>query len=276
MNSQYKCHSSFHFLLKSLWANRLLIKNMAWRQIVGKYKGSFLGLLWTFVRPLSMLLIYTFVFGVVFKARFGTEAGAQTRDFAVILFSGLIMANMLIELFNQAPSLILSNKNFVTKVIFPLEILPVISLLTALFHALASFCVLLIAIVLLTAHLQWTIVLFPLVLIPFSLLVLGGVYVLSSIGVFVRDLPQLMGIVTMLLMFTSAIFYPIQRVPHKFRIFIEMNPLTFIVEQARRTLIYGLTPEWGWLALYALIAFVICWLGFALFQQTRRGFADVI
>lgn len=263
-------------LAKSLWRNRRLIAQMTKREVMGRYKGSAMGLLWSFLNPVFLLIVYTFVFSVVFKARWGVGAEESKAHFAIILFAGMIIYNLFSEVINRSPSLILVNVNFVKKVVFPLEILPVISMLAALFHMVISLLVLLFAFLLVNVYLPWTIIFIPLVLMPFVILILGMAWILASLGVFLRDVGQTIGIVTTIMMFLSPVFYPVSSLPEAFQPWIIINPLTFIIEQARGILIYGQTPNLIGLGLYTLIANFIAWLGYAWFQKTRKGFADVL
>lgn len=262
---------------KSLWKNHQLISQMTKREVIGRYKGSTMGLAWSFFNPVFMLVVYTFVFSEIFKSRWGGNGGDESKtQFAVLLFVGMIVFTLFSEVLNRAPVLILSNINYVKKVVFPLEILPVISMGAALFHSLISVGVLLAAFVLFNGYLHWTVILVPLVFLPLVFLALGLSWILASLGVFLRDVGQTIGIVTSVLMFLSPVFYPISAVPERFRPFIMANPLTFIIEQAREVLVWGHTPDWAGLGAYTLAATVIAWGGFAWFQKTRKGFADVL
>jgi lipopolysaccharide transport system permease protein len=261
---------------KSLWRNRQLIVQMTKREVVGRYQGSVLGLIWTFLNPVFMLAVYTFVFSVVFKARWGAGVEESKTQFAVVLFVGMIVHGLFAEVLNRAPALILSNVNYVKKVVFPLEILPVISMGTALFHSLISIGVLLIAFVLFNGYLHWTVVLVPLVLLPLVLLTLGLAWMLASLGVFLRDVGQTIGIITIVMMFLAPVFYPVTALPEEMRPLIMANPLTFIIEQAREVLIWGRMPDWIGLGCYSAVALAITWGGYAWFQKTRKGFADVL
>ena len=263
-------------LVTSLWKHRQLIKQMAWREVIGRYKGSVMGIFWSFVHPVLMLTVYTFVFSIVFKAKWGGGEVESKTAFALILFVGLIVHGLLAEVLNRAPSLILSNVNYVKKVVFPLEILPIISLMAAIFHSAISLTVLLYALIAINGYLPWTIVLIPIVLFPFVTLVLGCTWILASLGVFIRDIGQAMGIVTTVMLFTAPVFFPLSAMPEKYQPYILANPLTFIIEQAREVLIYGHLPNWSGLGIYMLIAIGIAWAGYAWFQKTRKGFADVL
>lgn len=262
--------------LAGLWRNRDLMIAMVKREVVGRYKGSILGIFWSFLNPVLMLTIYTFVFSVVFKSRWGIDTNQPKTQFAIILFVGLIVHGLFSEVINRAPSLITSNVNFVKRVLFPLDILPAVALGAALFHSLISLAVLLLAFVILSGFLHWTIIFIPFVLAPLVILVLGIAWILSSLGVFLRDIGQVIGLITMIMLFLSPIFYPVTALPAKLRPLIMINPLSFIIEQAREVIIWGHPPDWLGLCIYSLAALIVAWLGFAWFQKTRKGFADVL
>lgn len=269
--------TSLAALAKSLWLNRQLIVQMTKREVVGRYQGSAMGLAWSFLNPVFMLVVYTIVFSEIFKSRWGGIGGDDSKtQFAVVLFVGMIVLSLFSEVLNRAPGLILSNVNYVKKVVFPIEILPVIAMGAALFHSLISISVLLAAFVLFNGYLHWTVVFAPLVLLPLVIITLGLAWMLASLGVFLRDVGQTIGLVTTVLMFLSPVFYPVTAVPERLRPFIMANPLTFIIEQAREVLIWGHLPNWLGLGIYTLAATVIAWAGYAWFQKTRKGFADVL
>lgn len=269
--------TSLTALGKSLWRNRQLIVQMTKREVVGRYKGSAFGLAWSFFNPVFMLVVYTFVFSEIFKSRWGGVGGDDSKtQFAVVLFVGMIVLSLFSEVLNRAPSLILGNVNYVKKVVFPLEILPVIATGAALFHSLVSLGVLLVAFALFNGYLHWTAIFTPLVLLPLVILTTGLAWMLASLGVFLRDVGQTIGIITTVLMFLSPVFYPVTAVPERFQSFILANPLTFIIEQAREVLIWGHLPNWLGLGAYTLAATAIAWAGYAWFQKTRKGFADVL
>ena len=259
----------------SLWRNRSLIKALAQREVVGRYRGSVMGILWSFFNPVFMLLVYTFVFSVIFKARWSGGSDSKT-EFALILFAGLIVFNLFAECFNRAPGLILANVNYVKKVVFPLEILPWVALGSALFHALISLGVWLIAYLILFGVPHLTVLLLPLVILPFLLLIMGLTWALASLGVYLRDVSQFIGILTTVLMFLSPIFYPASALPEAYRHLLLLNPLTPVIEQARDVLFWGKVPNMTILSIYLLMTAFIAWLGFAWFQKTRKGFADVL
>jgi lipopolysaccharide transport system permease protein len=245
------------------------------REVVGRYRGSVMGLMWSFFNPVLMLAVYTFVFSVVFKARWMGGSDSKT-EFALVLFAGLMVFNLFAECVNRAPSLILGNVNYVKKVIFPLELLPVIAFGSAAFHFLVSLLVWLIFFSIFFGTPASTIFWLPLVLIPLVLSTLGLSWLLASLGVYLRDVAQMIGVLTTILMFLSPIFYPVGALPAEYHVFMNINPLTFVVEQARDVMIFG-RPMNGLSWLVQLVfSSLFAWLGFAWFQKTRKGFADVL
>jgi len=251
---------------------------MVKREVMSRYKGSFLGLLWSLIIPILMLAIYTFVFSVVFKVRLDQDSGIydDKTTFALLLFVGLIIYNLFSECLSRAPGLILANVNYVKKIIFPLEILPWVTLGSALFHAGISFLVLMAFLLIAGNSIHWTLILLPVVVLPLLLLIMGLSWLLASIGVFVRDIGQFIGLVLTVMLFMSPIFYPASALPESVRGYIFLNPLTFIIEQTRAVILAGKLPDWGGLAIYYLIAVFIAWIGFMWFEKTRKGFADVV
>lgn len=260
----------------SLWRNRDLILALTKREVVGRYRGSVMGIAWSFFNPVLMLVVYTFVFSIVFKARWGIAGEESKTSFAIMLFVGMLVHGLFAECLNRAPGLILSNPNYVKKVIFPLEVLPWVALGSALFHAAISLLVLLIAQLILTHQLMWTILLFPLVLLPLLFATMGFAWFLAGLGVYVRDIGQITGMFTTVLMFLSPVFYPISALPAKYQTWLQFNPLTFIIEEGRNSLIFGKMPDvWRW-GIMMTVGISIAWAGFVWFQKTRKGFADVL
>jgi lipopolysaccharide transport system permease protein len=222
-----------------------------------------------------MLAVYTVVFSVVFKARWGTGSDSKT-EFALVLFAGLLMFNLFAECINRAPALILSNVNYVKKVVYPLEILPAVTLLSAMFHALISLGVWLLAYCLFFGVPHATALLLPFIVVPFVMFIMGLSWALASLGVYLRDVSQLIGVVTSVLMFMSPIFYPVSALPEDYRHLLYLNPLTPVIEMTRDLLYWGKTPNFELLCFYWLATALVAWVGFAWFQKTRKGFADVL
>jgi lipopolysaccharide transport system permease protein len=263
-------------MFSGIWSNRKLAVQMCKREVLGRYRGSIFGLAWSFFTPLLMLAVYTFFFTVVFKARWGVSQDSSHANFAVVLFVGLIVHGLFSECLSRAPSLIQSNATYVKKVVFPLEIFPWIAMGAALFHMSISVFILLVAQLVLSGTISWTVILFPLVLLPFLLLTMGFSWFLSATGVFVRDIGQTIGLLMSVLLFVSPVFYPISSLPAKVQKIVMLNPLTLIIEESRNVLLYSKLPNWGALAIYAIISMILAWVGFWWFQKARKGFADVL
>jgi lipopolysaccharide transport system permease protein len=276
MNTFGSFRTSLPAMVSSFWNNRQVIWQLTNREVVGRYKGSFMGLMWSFFHPLFMLCVYTFVFSVIFKARWGIGGEESKVGFAITLFAGMIIHSLFAECVNRAPGLILSNVNYVKKVVFPLEILPIVALTAALFQTLVSLVVLLAALVVINGYLYWTVLLLPIVVLPLAIATLGVAWFLASLGVFARDIGQITGIITTVMMFLAPVFYPISALPKQFQPWIMANPLTFIIEQTRAVLLAGRLPDWHGLLFYSLVSGIVAWAGFWWFQKTRKGFADVI
>jgi lipopolysaccharide transport system permease protein len=209
-------------IFRSLWRNRGLINALIQREVVGRYRGSFMGILWSFFNPVFMLAVYTFVFSVVFKARWSGGGDSKT-EFALVLFAGMIVFSLFSECVNRAPNLILSNANYVKKVVFPLEILPIVNIGAALFHLLISLIVWLIFYIIFFGIPQLTLLLFPVVLLPLILFTLGISWILASLGVYLRDVGQIVGVITTALMFLSPIFYPVTALPKEYQILLHLH-----------------------------------------------------
>jgi lipopolysaccharide transport system permease protein len=264
--------------LTSLRSNAPLLVRMIRRDVSARYSGSAFGVLWSFITPLLMLAVYTFVFGIIFKARFGAAPAADdnTATFAVTLFSGLILHQLLGDIITRAPSIILHHTNYVKKVLFPLEILPVMVCGSALFHFCMNLAVLLVALLIMQHHLPLTALYAPLIVLPLLLMLLGAAYVLASLGVYLRDIGQIMGLVSTLLLFLSPIFYPAASLPEDFRHLLYLNPLTYVIEMMRGALLYGTAPNTRTLGIAISLSIAIAYLGFVWFQKTRKGFADIL
>ncbi|ASW00227.1 sugar ABC transporter permease [Paraburkholderia aromaticivorans] len=251
---------------------------MTKREVIGRYRGSVFGLAWSFFNPVLMLAVYTFVFSFVFKSRWGAAATAPVGhgEFAMMLFVGMTVHALFAECINRSPLLVLQNASYVKKVIFPLEIFPVIALCSAVFHLFISMLVLVAGLLLVNGSVHLTVLLFPLVVLPLFLLSLGVGWFLAATGVYVRDIAQATAFLASVLMFLSPVFYPISALPEKYRIWLQLNPLTFFIEESRAVLVGGSLPDFAALGLYLVASVVVAWLGYWWFQSARRGFADVI
>jgi len=263
-------------MARNLWHHRELLRQFTRREIEGRYKGSFLGLFWSFINPLVLLLIYTFIFGIVFKARWPNAKTGSLSEFAVTLFCGLTAFTIFSECIGRAPSLIIGVPSYVKKVVFPLEILPVSLLGSAIFHGLISLGILLVANLLIIGSFQWTIVLLPLVALPLIFLSLGFGWFLASLGIFIRDVGYTVALIVQVLFLMTPIFYPIENIPGSLQPIIRLNPLSSITENFRRVILWGQMPSWIGLSLWLLVTGTIMILGYAWFMKTKKAFADVL
>jgi lipopolysaccharide transport system permease protein len=259
----------------SIWRHRELIAALAKRDVIGRYRGSVFGLLWSFFTPMLMLTVYTVVFSTIFDARWSGGTGSKS-EFALLLFSGLIVFNIFSECITRAPSLIISNANYVKKVVFPLEILPIVLLISSLFSGVVSFVVWLAAYIIFFGAPQLTALYIPLILLPLIMLIVGVSWVMASLGVYLRDISQFTNVMTTVLMFLSPIFYPAASIPDGYKDVFFLNPMTPIIEQVRGALYFGASPDLSVVAAYAIASFFASWLGYIWFQMTRTGFADVL
>ncbi len=259
-----------------LWNHRNLIRQFTWREVVSRYKGSYMGMGWSVVQPLLMLFIYTFVFSVIFKARWGADPNESRLAFGLALFIGLITFGIFSEVANTSPFIVLSHSNLVKKIVFPLEILPLVRLLSTLVNAIFSLAVLFIGVLAVYHHIHLTIILLPLVWIPMCLFSLGCGYFLSSLGVFIRDIGATINVITTMFLFLTPIFYPLDAVPERFRVFCLLNPIAIYVEDARRVVLWGITPNWSLFFAGLIFSIIVFLAGFAWFMKTKKAFADVL
>lgn len=265
------------YCIRLVAEHNYLLRQMLRRNIAARYKGSALGFLWSFAHPLMMLCVYTFVFGIVFKARWGVEAFEDNRAaFPLIMFCGMAVFNIFAESVNTSVGVVVDNPGLVKKVIFPLELLPLCNVATACVFGLAWFALLLVGGAVFLGHISVTLLLLPVTLIPLLLLSAGVSFFVASLGVYLRDMRQLVGLVTQILFFMTPIFYPISIVPEHLRWILEINPLSPVVEQTRRLFLYDQLPEPGVCAVMFLVSGVVFQLGLSWFVKTKKGFADVL
>lgn len=269
--------SSFPAILAHPWRQHELIRTLAWREVALRYRGSFLGILWPVLTPLLMLAVYTLVFGVVFATRWPGRAGEGGIGlFALVLLSGLLVQGLLAEVLSRAPMLVVSQPNYVKKVVFPLEVLAWVSFLAAAFHALITLVLLCLVNGLFGTGFAWTQLLLPLLLLPFCLLLMGLNWLIAALGVFVRDLAQAIGSLITLIMFLAPIFYPREAMPAGMRDWLLLNPITVPIEQLRHVLFEAKAPDWPqWLG-YCAASLVVYVAGLWVFTRLKRGFADVV
>jgi len=262
---------------KPLWElprRRELILSLAKRELLARYKGSVLGLLWPFLTPAVMIVIFTVVFAGIFGARFGSTGSSW--DYAIYLFCGLLPWTMFQETIQQSANTIVTHANLVKRVVFPLETLPIAQALAALAHQVFGTVALIIAAVIIQGNLHVTILLFPLLLIPQFLFTLGAAWLIASLGVFLRDITQGIGLLLMAWLYLTPIIYPESIVPERFRTMINLNPFTPLVRNYRRLFLDGLMPDWKGLAYFSVVSVLLFVFGYWWFARTRKNFADLI
>lgn len=262
-------------LYSAIKNNFYLLQQLSRRDIASRYQGSAVGVLWAFFSPVLMLLVYTFVFGYVFKARW---MGAETDRsfFALNLFAGMLVHGFFAECAIRSPGLLQQNSNFVKRIVFPLWLLPLVPLASALFHTCISFLVLFLAHLAIVQSVHWQLLLLPFLLVPFILFLLGLVWMLSALGVYLKDLSQIIPIMVTVLMFMSPVFYPAEALPEQIRPIMYMNPLTPAIETLRAVLFDGQLPSILAYSVALFIGVLFAGLGFFIFNRLKVGFSDVL
>lgn len=262
-------------MVSSPLRHRELLWELVKRDFLGRYKGSVIGVAWSLFNPLLMLAIYTFVFSVAFKAKWNGAAESNTT-FTIVLFSGMIIHSFFAECFNRAPGLIISHPNFVKKVVFPIEILSWMTLFSALIQLFVSFCVLFVFCLVAGVRVHVGASLIPIILLPLILMMLGFSWLFASLGVYLRDLSQVIGMISSVTLFLAPVFYPIEALPEAYQSLLAWNPITLPVIQLRDLMLWGNPIHWGSWASSLAAGFVVCQTGYWWFQKSRQGFADVI
>lgn len=260
----------------ALWKHRHLWWRLTEREVLSRYRGSALGIGWSFITPLAMLTVYTFVFSQVFKARWGGLEQAGPLGFAVNLFAGLIVFNLFSECVSRAPGLVLANPNYVKKVIFPLEVLGSVAVGSASFHAITSLIILIVFELIAFRQLPITLLWLPVVWLPLVLGSLACTWVLSAGGVFLRDIGQLIGVALNMLMFLSPIFFPVSALPTRWQPVLALNPLAQVIEQTRRVAVQGLSPQLEYVIASLAVTGIACEVSYRTFRKSKGAFADVI
>jgi lipopolysaccharide transport system permease protein len=263
-------------VLRQSWLQRQLFLKLLRRDFAERYRGSYLGVLWSLLLPLLSLLVFTFFFGVIFKMRWAGRGDGSLSDLALILFVGMALYNFLAECLSRAPGLILAHQNYVKNVIFPLEMLPAVMVASALLTLIATLLVVLLLQTMVGVGLSWTVLLLPITVLPLVLFVLGLSWFLASLGVYIRDIQQLIVPLVQLMMFLSPVFYPVAALPESIRPWLQLNPLALVIEQTRGIVLFGQPPDWMPYGLCLLATLLIALLGAWWFSRTRKGFADVL
>ncbi len=264
-------------LFSSFWRERKLIAQLIQREVLGRYRGSIMGVSWSFLYPILMLAVYTFVFSVVFQTKWpGMLEGQGKSRFALLLFVGVIVHGLIAEALMRAPGLVVANTSYVKKVVFPLETLGWTLVGSAAFHACVSLSILLAAKLLTEGSVPLTALWLPVILLPLLMFALGLTWLLASLGVFIRDIGQITGVISTVLMFLAPVFYPVTALPEKYRAWVYANPLTTAIEQSRAALFANTAPDASIMLRYYALSLLFMAFGYWWFQKTRRGFADVL
>jgi lipopolysaccharide transport system permease protein len=263
---------------RRLWQHRELICQLTRRQALQRYRGSYLGLLWSLITPLALLLVYTVAFSVILKVHWGRgqQAAGGHANYALMLLAGFVAFNFFSESVLGAPQSVVGNPNLVKRVVFPLETLPLQIVGVALVNSLLSLLVLLAGVLAVQGYIPWTIVFLPLIYVPLILMSAGFTWFFAALSVFLRDVGHLLAVAMQMLFFVTPIIYPASAVPESLRPVLWMNPLSFIVNHFRRVIILGQIPDWRRFGLDIALALMICAMGHAWFMKSRRAFADVV
>ncbi len=258
-----------------LYRSRNLVFELGKREVLARYRASRFGLAWAVLNPLLLLGVFAFVFGSVMRTKWNRPVG-EPDQYALVLFAGLVVFWLFNDCLVRAPGLIRAHRQYVTHVIFPLEVLPWVVVISAVFHALLSFGVLLAAQIWLTGSLPWTAALAPFLLIPFILFILGLGWALAALAVYLPDLDQMIGVALTATLFVSTIFFPANVAPSEFATLLYLNPISWVVDAFRGAVLWGELPSAELVAIGLAVGWATAWLGLAVFQKSRRGFADVL
>ncbi|SRR5579883_2473411 len=260
--------------LKGLWAQRHLIAIMVNRDFMGRYKGSLLGALWPVLNPMGHMVLYTFLFSIILQIRFGNDP--STSNFAIYLMTALLPFTAFSEALSRSSTVVLESPNLVNRVVFPLEILPVVLTISSLLSSAVSFGIVCAAVLMYFGHLPATILFIPLILFSQIILTAGLTWILASIGVFVRDLSHFISLALSAWMYATPIVYPAAKIPVNFKFLLWANPLAGIVTDYRHVILEGVPPDWSSYACYTTVAFTLFFVGFSFFYKTKKSFADVM
>lgn len=259
-----------------LWTHRELLWQFTLRNVELRHKGSHLGLVWSFLNPLLMLGLYVLVFGYIFGGSFGVLPDETRVDYALGIFLGLTLFHFVAEVLGFSPGIIVGHPNFVKKVVFPLEILPAANVGGAVFHLLISLGLVLLSLVLFGTSLSAGIFWLPVIVLPLILLGLGAAWLISALGVFLRDIGQIMQFLSLALMFSSAVFYSAQKIPAPAWTFLRFNPILLAIELARDAALWARPLNYHHLAYLYAVGLAACYLGHAAFRKMKPAFADVL
>ncbi|HLC03845.1 MAG TPA: ABC transporter permease [Anaerolineales bacterium] len=257
-----------------LYHHRALVRSFVKRDLQARYKGSAVGLFWSVIHPLVMLVLYTFVFSTILKVRVGVGEG--TEQFALYLFCGLLPWNAFAEGLHRSAGVILENANLIKRAVFPAEILPVYPVIAGIVNELVGFGVLLAALLAIGHPISPVMLLLPAILLLQFVLTTGLAWIVAGTTVFIRDLSQMLGVILTVWIFLTPIFYPPSLVPLGMRVLLFVNPMYALVEAYRNLILKGQLPAWGSMALLASIGAVVFVVGYRVFTRMQPAFADVL
>lgn len=259
--------SGFLEPVRALWVRRSLVGELTRQELRSRFVGSILGLAWLLLHPVALLGVYLLVFGVL---------RGGSLEFVARLYVGILVFGVFSETVTRAPRLVLSRPNYVTKVVFPLEVLPLPGLAVGLVAFAAGLLVLVAFHGICLDGIRGTTLAVPALLLPLVMLTLGVAWFVSSVGVFLRDTHEVVRVLVQLLFFLSPVIWTVEDVPEHLRVYALANPLAVVIEWIRGATAHGMLPAaWSWTAFTAVCFLVMC-LGHAWFRKTRIGFADVL
>ena len=262
-------------IARELYSHRILLWQFTRRSIELQHKGSALGIVWMLLSPLLLFGVYAFVFLVVFDGRYGVVPNETRLDFAIGLFLSLTLVQMVQDTMAAAPTTILQNPNYVKKVVFPLEILPLVVFSAAFFRCLIALMLVLVTVAVAGPGLRATAWWLPIIVLLFALFSVGVAWILAALGVFLRDLGPFMQFFTQILTFMSGVFYSLNRLPGTFA-FLRFNPIMVVIESSRNVVLWHIAPTSGDLIYLGVVGGLTCLAGHVLFSALKPVFADVV
>jgi lipopolysaccharide transport system permease protein len=262
-------------LAQSIYNNWFVLIQLTRSEVLTRYRGSMLGLVWVALNPVFMLIVYTFVFSTLLKARWAVQ-DAGNAVYALQLFAGIVVHAFFSECLIQSTSIVSRNINFVKKIVFPLDMLPVVTIISATINMIIGILVAILAVQIIGDGVTVKILLIPFVFIPFIIFMLGISLIVCTIGVYVKDIGHVTGLISTAMLFLSPVLYPLSFLPESIREMAWINPLSFIIEQFRLILLHGEGLNWTGLFIYLMVSIVVLSIGYYFFQKHRWGFSDAI
>lgn len=262
--------------VSDLWRNRDLLWQFTVRNIELRHKGSYLGFIWSVLSPLLLLALYVYIFGYIFKGSFEEGPTETPLDYALGLFTGLAILQMMAEVIAVSPMIFVAQPNFVKKVVFPLEILPAASVGSSIFHFLISTVLVAVGVATVGPGLSWSALWLPVILLPVILIALGLSWLISSLGVFFRDIGQVTPVLIPMLMYSSAVFFPAKIITGFAWSILRFNPLLHATGLSRDALLWHHPMNFRELGYLYVSGIATLWLGYFAFRKMQPAFADVL